>query len=450
MFGKSDPFFTISRMHENGDFVQVYKSEFIKSNIFPEWAPVRLSLQKVCNSDIDRPIKIEIFDYEKDGKHREMGTVDTTVRNLIEGDSLNVIYHGTPFGSLLVRRGNIIEVPTLLDYLSGQCAIQFMVGIDFSSSNADPTTRQGLHFIDHRGFPNEYQAAIATIGAILQNYCAGKKSHLFGFGMKDRVSMKPVHVFPIGDPDGVVGVDGMLDAYKKHVGSTDYAMSEPTLFAPLIKSAAGYAVQKAKTNEQAYTVLLLLTDGGISDMQQTIEEIRLAADTPLSVVIVGVGGGDFGKMEELDSDDKKLVSSSRQECWRDIVQFVPFRKFSSCAPRLASETLAEIPDQLVQYFLSKGIMPTPQDAEPISEDDIPYAIEAQVNAIPSVLGTTETVPSSEATVLTLNSNSQPPQCVAGTLEPLAVGVALPPSHGANCVNLLSTKQSMQAWKGSHM
>mmetsp|Transcript_22558 Transcript_22558/g.42003 ORF Transcript_22558/g.42003 Transcript_22558/m.42003 type:complete len:465 (-) Transcript_22558:34-1428(-) len=341
-FSKSDPFFTISRMHENGDFMQIFKSEYVSRNLYPEWKPLKLSLQKVCNGDLDRPIKIEVFDHEKNGNHRVMGVVHTTVRSLTELDSLNVTYDGAPFGSLLVRQGRIVKVPTFLDYLSGQCVVNFMAAVDFSSSNGDPSSRDALHFIDHRGFPNEYQAAMATIGAILQDYCAGKKCHLFGFGMKDPANMKPVNVFPVGDPGGVNGVEGMLNAYREHIGSTDYVMGEPTLFAPLIKEAARCALKNTTVHEQAYTVLLILTDGEVNDMQQTIEEICTAADAPLSIVIVGVGGGDFTKMQELDADDRKLVTFSGKECWRDIVQFVPFRKYSSCAPRLASETLAEV------------------------------------------------------------------------------------------------------------
>lgn len=41
----------------------------------------------------------------------------------------------------------------------------------------------------------------------------------------------------------------------------------------------------------------------------------------------------------------------------DSVQFVPFNQFRSNPSRLAKETLAEIPLQLVQHFRAKGINP---------------------------------------------------------------------------------------------
>ena len=54
---------------------------------------------------------------------------------------------------------------------------------------------------------------------------------------------------------------------------------------------------------QNYFILLMLTDGVITDMEQTKQAIVEASTLPMSVIIVGVGGADFGMMEELDADD---------------------------------------------------------------------------------------------------------------------------------------------------
>ncbi len=47
----------------------------------------------ICNGDIDRPIRIEVLDYDRGGKHGAMGQVDTSVRGLIEsnGSAFNII-----------------------------------------------------------------------------------------------------------------------------------------------------------------------------------------------------------------------------------------------------------------------------------------------------------------------------------------------------------------------
>ena len=59
---------------------------------------------------------------------------------------------------------------------------------------------------------------------------------------------------------------------------------------------------------QSYHVLLILTDGVISDMDQSRAAIVEASALPMSIIIVGVGGADFDMMEELDSDDQLYVT----------------------------------------------------------------------------------------------------------------------------------------------
>ncbi len=49
-------------------------------------------------------------------------------------------------------------------------------------------------------------------------------------------------------------------------------------------------------------MLLLLTDGQINDMDQTIKDIVAASLLPLSVVIVGIGHDDFTNMHTLNGE----------------------------------------------------------------------------------------------------------------------------------------------------
>ena len=74
-------------------------------------------------------------------------------------------------------------------------------------------------------------------------------------------------------------------------------------------------------------MLLILTDGAIHDMPQTIDLVVEASHLPLSVIIVGVGNEKFDKMEELDGDKVALRNSKGKAVARDIVQFVKFNDF---------------------------------------------------------------------------------------------------------------------------
>jgi len=66
-FGKSDPFAVIERSREGNEWVAVHKTEVIKNNLNPKWKTLRLSMQKLCNGDIHRPIRFLIYDWEKSG-----------------------------------------------------------------------------------------------------------------------------------------------------------------------------------------------------------------------------------------------------------------------------------------------------------------------------------------------------------------------------------------------
>lgn len=137
----------------------------------------------------------------------------------------------------------------------------------------------------------------------------------------------------------------------------------PTNFATFLREAETTARQAREAqqsqNGQEYIILLVITDGVITDMRETVSAIVRASGLPLSIVIVGVGDADFTAMEILDADEAPLrCAATGRVMERDIVQFVPYRDFKKVGPDLlAQEVLAEIPEQLVGYMTSHGIFP---------------------------------------------------------------------------------------------
>ena len=94
-----------------------------------------------------------------------------------------------------------------------------------------------------------------------------------------------------------------------------------------------------------------------------VQAIVSASVLPLSIIIVGIGRADFTAMEVLDADTVAL-SAGGVRAARDIVQFVPFSKFTVGDPRtarvrLAREVLAEIPKQFIGYMKANHIGPKP-------------------------------------------------------------------------------------------
>jgi hypothetical protein len=110
---------------------------------------------------------------------------------------------------------------------------------------------------------------------------------------------------------------------------------------------------------QAYSVLLIFTNGSPADSEKTLSVLEAVDDTPLSVVIVGVGEGDFSELEAL------VASHNSRDC-RDNVRFVNYQLLKSDHVKLTEAALDDIPDQLVAYFVAKAIDPLPEaDAEDV-------------------------------------------------------------------------------------
>lgn len=47
-------------------------------NLNPKWKTFKIALSSLCNGDSERPIKVEILDWESDGNHKFIGRLETT------------------------------------------------------------------------------------------------------------------------------------------------------------------------------------------------------------------------------------------------------------------------------------------------------------------------------------------------------------------------------------
>ena len=60
-----DPYFKILRMHKNGESSAVYQSPKIMKNLNPSWESIEISLQKLCNDNVDRILLFEVWDWDR-------------------------------------------------------------------------------------------------------------------------------------------------------------------------------------------------------------------------------------------------------------------------------------------------------------------------------------------------------------------------------------------------
>ncbi|XP_069822105.1 copine-2 [Dendropsophus ebraccatus] len=372
LFGKSDPFLEFYKQGDDGKWMLVHRTEVIKYTLDPVWKPFTVPLQSLCNGDIEKPIKIVCFDYDNDGGHDFIGEFQTTAIKMcearegmsVEFDCINPkkqkkkrSYKNS--GVIIIKTCKITRDYSFLDYILGGCQLMFTVGIDFTASNGNPRDASSLHYINPMG-TNEYLSALWSVGQIIQDYDSDKLFPALGFGAQLPPDWKVSHEFAINfNPTSPFcsGVEGIIEAYSACLPHIRFY--GPTNFSPIINHVARFAAQATQQQTAGqYFILLIITDGVISDMDETRHAIVQASKLPMSIIIIGVGNADFSAMEFLDGDNRMLRSYTGEEASRDIVQFVPFREFRN-APKetLAKAVLAELPQQVVDYFKSHNLPP---------------------------------------------------------------------------------------------
>ena len=253
-FGKSDPFYVISRSVQGNQWSVVKRSEIIMKNLNPNWAPFQISARDLCNSDHERPLKIDIYDWDSDGTHDYIGSLTTSLSKLeavgIEQTGIPVInddkkrkkssYKNS--GTLFVQSCKIETQPSFIEYLQGGVTMNFSVAVDFTASNGDPRKPGTLHYMGQGPVDNQYTTAIKSVGEIIQDYDTDKQFPALGFGAQIPPTGQVSHEFFLNlrpDTPFCAGVDGLLAAYWHAIQNV--RLYGPTNFAPVINHVANFA-----------------------------------------------------------------------------------------------------------------------------------------------------------------------------------------------------------------
>lgn len=212
------------------------------------------------------------------------------------------------------------------------CSLIF--GIDYTMSNKVQGERtfhgKCLHDISEERI-NPYQEVIQILGETLEAFDDDGEIPTFGFG---DIRTKDQGIFAMPHKEKGGGFRAVLETYNRVTPTVK--LHRPTNFAPLIMKAIEI-VQELKT----YHILVIVADGQVTSELETTQAIVEASRYPLSIIVIGVGDGPWGMMEEFDD---KLPARHF-----DNFQFVNFHEVMSSAvfppAAFALHCLMEIPDQ---------------------------------------------------------------------------------------------------------
>ncbi|KAL3082796.1 hypothetical protein niasHS_010598 [Heterodera schachtii] len=377
-------FLEFYRPMDNGSRQMVHRTENARgAHRSAEWKPFEVSVRHLCAGEKGRQFVVECYELrEGTGNHRLVGSFRTSVNALLSApkglrlELLKADKRGHSEQPKAVGTVHFLEVRlqrefSFLDFVSRGMQLEFAVSVDLTASNGEVTRPSSLHYVNSCQL-NQYECAISAVLEICEHYNRSKLFEAYGFGAKIPPAFAVSHMFPLrlnNNESVMYGVAGVLEAYRYAVLNTH--LFGPTNFAPTIREFI-HKTSKFPRDGSRYQVLLILTDGVITDMQNTVRAIVDASHQPMSIIIIGIGADEFAKMDALDADDR-ILSVDGHTAVRDIVQFVPFREFFLGADwaqnassalcqeylksALAKEVLAELPDQVCSFMKSHNIPP---------------------------------------------------------------------------------------------
>ena len=215
--------------------------------------------------------------------------------------------------------------PTFVNFVSGGCPLYTTLAIDATSTNGNPREETSLHAF---GTTNPYEKALFTLAPLLAPFDSDQKFPVYGFGAKRDGTLN--HCFLL---DQAQGVDGIVQTYRQAFRA-GIVMSAPRCWAPVIGQAQQEAKKALEKEGQAYSVLVMVTNGSPSDLIETQEVLK--QDAPLSVVIVVVGD----EKVSLDLPGPTTLVQVGGAGWTQAA-------------------LATVPEQMEACFAKKGLTPRP-------------------------------------------------------------------------------------------
>ena len=355
-------YFVINQFKDSDRKRPIYKSQLYNTdNIKTD--EIKIESDYLCYNLND---KISIEFYLIKNTQRPFAKGSFTLNQLISNSStkIDLKMNHMLVGNCIINYNKEKKISFAEKLSNKKMQINLEIAIDYTASNKPPDDPKSNHYLNLYDL-NDYEKAMKYCCEILAPYDADQLFPVYGFGgipsvlngVPNENNPEPSHCFNINfdEKAEIQGIDNILRIYRE-------SLRKITLKG---NTKLGYILKKVMKNinydlknkkyENHYYILLILTDGQIDDIKDTIDLIVEASELPLSIVLVGIGDENFAFMENLDGDKIPLINTKGKERKRDIVQFLEFNKFKNYFSNnpgndFAEEVLKEIPRQIDEYY----------------------------------------------------------------------------------------------------
>ena len=275
---------------QNKQYQLVFRSKQLQGDVL-SFSLSGIKSAKLCDNDQNLPFQVVLMKYKKNGSHYALASKQLTLSQLTAGPVELAMdnapkMQGKDAPRLAVR--NLVRRESLefTDYLKGGLSLTQFMGIDFTASNGFPHESGSLHRLSP-GSLNQYQRAILSLGEILEKYNSSRIIPCYGFGAVLPGGQTSFD-FPISlnfESPYLPNYGQVFECYKAVLAQIRF--SGPTNFAPLLRAIIAFTQSSASVSVYNYTIFTIITDGAITDMDDTVAEIVRASSLPMSIIIIG-------------------------------------------------------------------------------------------------------------------------------------------------------------------
>jgi Copine/C2 domain len=118
----SSPFYELYRKVDRptgATWISVYRSGAMRGDLNPLWSGINLDLEATSNGDLDRAMKVIVWDHRKTGKHKQMGEFETTMNGFIQASvdqnaqdiGFTLMRNDKEVGTIQVLEASLSDVP---------------------------------------------------------------------------------------------------------------------------------------------------------------------------------------------------------------------------------------------------------------------------------------------------------------------------------------------------
>ena len=346
LFGKSDPYFLLYKMTQQG-WTEVYHSEVIKNTLDPVWNEFKLNADLVGGTKSNIAVKVEVWDWDWSKKDDFIGVADLSLSELLAaGKDFELVnlkknkkknYENS--GVLRVANARVEVWRSFVDFFVEGGKIEFAFAVDFTLANGNSSVRTSNHYVES-GVKTRYEEIIMHLHESLKDYNRPLPTTLYGFGAQSAWLNPCESYFSFSAGTNEYRFDSVDTALALYRDSVPVIVlgHEPRI-APMIEH---YINSNNDSQAKSYSIFFVLVCGQISDVNELNHVVRASSRLPTSLVLIEVSS-------YMINDPKVLNPLHCNQELRDNFQFIRLKDYRNLKEACLA-TLEKIPSQIEAYI----------------------------------------------------------------------------------------------------